>query len=62
MLDQDWLDQIVLDPAELTGYEFHDVASIAEVTIPRLARRITHGTRARAEGITVYLENGEAVS
>ncbi|OLT25794.1 NUDIX hydrolase [Nocardiopsis sp. CNR-923] len=62
VLDQDWLDQIVLDPAELTGYEFHDVASITEVTIPRLARRITHGTRARGEGSTVYLENGETVS
>ncbi|MFV2197460.1 NUDIX domain-containing protein [Nocardiopsis sp. LOL_012] len=62
VLDQDWLDQIVLDPAELTGYEFHDVDTIAEVTIPRLARRITHGARAREEGTTVYLENGQAVS
>ncbi|WP_160050971.1 NUDIX hydrolase [Nocardiopsis sp. FR4] len=62
VLDQGWLDQIALDPAELKGYEFHDVASIAKVTIPRLARRITQGTHARKEGTTVYLENGETVS
>ncbi|GAB2490445.1 hypothetical protein [Nocardiopsis aegyptia] len=51
-----------MDPAELTGYEFQGVASIAEVTIPRLARRLIHGARARAEGTMAYLENGEAVS
>jgi ADP-ribose pyrophosphatase YjhB (NUDIX family) len=62
VLDQRRLDQIVLDPAELTGYGFHDVASIAEVTIPRLARRIAHGARAREQGTVVYLENGEPSS
>ncbi|MFE0268567.1 NUDIX domain-containing protein [Nocardiopsis alba] len=61
VLDRRWLDQIVLDPAELAGYEFHEVASIETATIPRLARRIVQGDRARREGTTVYLENGEAV-
>ncbi|MFD3683493.1 NUDIX domain-containing protein [Nocardiopsis sp. NPDC058631] len=62
VLDQGRLDQISLDPAELTGYEFHDVASIETVTIPRLARRIIQGDRARREGRTAYLENGDPVS
>ncbi|MFD6949469.1 NUDIX hydrolase [Nocardiopsis sp. TSRI0078] len=62
VLDQGWLNQITLDPAELTGYEFHDVATIESVTIPRLARRVAHGARARQEGTTVYLENGETIS
>ncbi|XKK38741.1 NUDIX hydrolase [Nocardiopsis sp. ARC36] len=61
VLGQGWLDQITLDPAELNGYEFHDVATIEAATILRLARRITHGARARQEGTTVYLENGEPV-
>jgi 8-oxo-dGTP pyrophosphatase MutT (NUDIX family) len=61
VLDQGWLDQIALDPAELTGYEFREVASIAELTIPRLARRIIHGARAWEEGTMAYLENGEAI-
>ena len=62
VLDRGWLEQITLDPAELTGYEFHDVASVEAVTIPRLARRIVHGARARQESTTVYLESGEPIS
>jgi 8-oxo-dGTP pyrophosphatase MutT (NUDIX family) len=62
VLDQEWLDRIALDPNELTGYEFHDVASIADVTISRLARRIIHGARAHEQGTVVYLENGEVPS
>lgn len=58
-LEQKHLDAIVLDPAELTGYEFHDVTAVHEQTIPRLARRITHAAQARAKGTTAYLENGE---
>lgn len=62
VLDQRSLEKAVLDPSELTGYEFHHVDTIASATIPRLARRITHGARARAEGTTAYLENGQPVS
>ncbi|MFD6953380.1 NUDIX hydrolase [Nocardiopsis sp. TSRI0078] len=61
VLDQRWLDQITLDPAELTGYAFHDVAALAEVTIPPLVRRITQAVHAREEGTTLYLENGDPV-
>ena len=61
VLDQKWVDQLVLDPGELAGYEFHDVASTEKVAIPRLARRIIQGARARREGTTLYLENGEVV-
>ena len=59
VLDGEWLDQISLDPAELTGYGFHYVDSIAEATIDRLARRIRQAVAARAEGTMVYLENGQ---
>ena len=58
VLDQGWLDRIVLDPSELTDYAFHDVASIPGATIPRLARRIDQAVRARREGTTLYLEDG----
>ncbi|WP_306369387.1 hypothetical protein [Nocardiopsis sp. CC223A] len=59
VLDREWLERIVLDPGEPTGYEFHEVASIAEATIPRLARRITHAAYVREQGTVAYLENGE---
>ncbi|SIO89481.1 Putative ATP/GTP-binding protein [Nocardiopsis sp. JB363] len=62
VLGRQWLDQVVLDPAELSGYEFHDVSSAETVTIPRLARRIVQGDRARREGTTIYLESGEVVA
>ena len=58
VLDGEWLVQISPDPAELTGFGFHGVDAIAEATIARLARRITHAVAARAEGTAVYLENG----
>ncbi|WP_338042023.1 hypothetical protein [Nocardiopsis prasina] len=62
MLDQYWLDRIVLDQGELAGCGFHEVAGIGTVTIPRLARRIAQGDRARREGVTLYLESGEVVA
>ncbi|GAA1466841.1 NUDIX hydrolase [Nocardiopsis exhalans] len=62
VLDQYWLDQIVLDQDELAGYGFHEVAAVGTVTILRLARRIAQGDRARREGTTLYLENGEVVA
>lgn len=58
LLERKHLDEIVLDPGELTGYEFHATDRIHEHTIVRLARRITHATRARAEGATRCLEDG----
>ena len=62
VLDQEWLDRIVLDPTELTGYAFHEVSSVEGATVARLARRIIQGDRARREGTTLYLEHGEVVS
>ena len=62
MLDQRWLDRIVLDRDELAGYGFHEVAAVGTVTIPRLARRIAQGDRARREGTTLYLESGGVVA
>lgn len=59
MLTPEYLDRIRLDPAELTAYEFHDVAKVHELTIARLARRIVHGHEARADGSTRYLEHGK---
>ncbi|MFL1429345.1 MULTISPECIES: hypothetical protein [unclassified Nocardiopsis] len=62
VIGREWVEQISLDPAELADYAFHDVASVGEVTIPRLARWIVQADHARREGATAYLENGEAVS
>lgn len=55
VLAAEYLDKTQLDPTELTGYEFHDVAQIHELTITRLAR-IVHG---QANGSTYYLEQGQ---
>jgi 8-oxo-dGTP pyrophosphatase MutT (NUDIX family) len=59
VLDEDWLCQISLAPDELTDYAFHEVKTVPEVTIARLARRISEAVWAREEGSTVYLENGQ---
>lgn len=62
VLDQHWLDRIVIDQDELAGYGFHEVAAVGTVTIPRLARRIAQGDRARREGVTLHLESGEVIA
>ncbi|CAM3695091.1 NUDIX hydrolase [Nocardiopsis rhodophaea] len=62
VLSRAYLDKIQLAPDELTGYEFHEVATIHEATIPRLARRIAHGAQARSEGTARYLEHGEHIT
>ncbi len=51
-------ERIELQAEELRGYGFHCVERLPELTIPRLARRITAGIQARAKGHTVYLEQG----
>lgn len=58
-LAQEHLSRIRLDPEELSGYDFHDIANIHQLTITRLARRIIHGQAARHDGTTHYLEHGE---
>ncbi|MFI1868649.1 hypothetical protein [Streptomyces jumonjinensis] len=35
-------------------------SSLPELTIPRLARRITAGIQARTSGVTAYLEHGNS--
>lgn len=50
------------DPGEVSGYDFHDVTAIGDLTIPRLARRITHGHAAHHDGGTRYLEHGEPIT
>ncbi|MFJ2916655.1 NUDIX domain-containing protein [Streptomyces sp. NPDC087307] len=53
--------RIVLQADELRGYAFHDAGELPELTIPRLARRITAGIEARANSVTAYLEHGTAL-
>nr|WP_145488130.1 MULTISPECIES: NUDIX hydrolase [Streptomyces] len=50
--------QIALQADELRSYDFHDAEQLPELTIPRLARRITAGIQARTDGLTAYLEQG----
>ncbi|MFF4174185.1 NUDIX domain-containing protein [Streptomyces sp. NPDC001744] len=49
---------IRLQDEELRGYAFVDVESVGELLLPVLARRVQACVRARAQGRTVYLENG----
>ncbi|MFE1405204.1 NUDIX domain-containing protein [Streptomyces sp. NPDC058770] len=51
---------IELQADEIRGYAFHDAGELAELTIPRLLRRITAGIEARTQGVTAYLEHGTA--
>ncbi|WP_242909341.1 NUDIX domain-containing protein [Actinomadura terrae] len=60
-LTADQLDAVRLDPGELVGYRFHDIARIHDLTIPRLARRLVHAHAAHRDGTTRYLEHGERV-
>ncbi|MFJ4738202.1 NUDIX domain-containing protein [Streptomyces sp. NPDC088775] len=52
--------QIALQADELRGYDFHDADQVPDLTIPRLARRITAGIQAQTNGLTEYLEHGES--
>ncbi|MFE9330448.1 NUDIX domain-containing protein [Streptomyces sp. NPDC006925] len=52
--------RIVLQADELRGYAFHDAGELPQLTIPRLVRRVTAAIEARADGVTVYLEQGAA--
>lgn len=53
-------ERIGLQTEELQGYRFHDTERVPELTIPRLARRITAGIEARASGRVAYLEHGNS--
>ncbi|MFJ9646392.1 NUDIX domain-containing protein [Streptomyces sp. NPDC101206] len=52
--------QITLQADELRAYDFHNADQVAELTIPRLARRIAAAIQARAADLTAYLEHGES--
>ncbi|TQE27166.1 NUDIX hydrolase [Streptomyces ipomoeae] len=52
--------RIEVQADELRGYGFHYADQLPELTIPRLARRITAGIQARANGLTSYLEHGNS--
>ncbi|WP_067453759.1 NUDIX domain-containing protein [Actinomadura macra] len=58
-LTKDHLDGIRLDPGELVGFQFHDIAHVHDLTISRLARRLVHAHAAHLDGSTRYLEHGE---
>jgi 8-oxo-dGTP diphosphatase len=47
---------ITLDGDEILAYELRPVDTLAEVTIPRFVRRITHAVEARQTGETRYIE------
>lgn len=51
--------RIQLDENELDQWEWVEVARLSEYVIPRLARRLVQACRAKAEGLTLYLEHGE---
>jgi 8-oxo-dGTP diphosphatase len=61
VLSRKFREDIRLAADELTTYAFHDVTRVHELTISRLARRITHGHAARSDGISRYLEHGHPI-
>jgi 8-oxo-dGTP diphosphatase len=60
-LSADELSRIKLDPTELLSYGFHHGDELQQVLISRLAHRLRHAVRAHFEGMTIYLERGQAL-
>ncbi|MEV4436398.1 NUDIX hydrolase [Streptomyces sp. NPDC049585] len=60
-LNADAVGAIELASDELLAAAFHPVDVLDELLIPRLARRVRHAVKARAEGHPQYLEHGEPV-
>ncbi|TXC97735.1 NUDIX hydrolase [Streptomyces sp. ISID311] len=50
--------QIRLQSSEIGSYDFHPASALADLTIPRLARRVVAAVQARAAGGVAYLEHG----
>ncbi|MFG2397721.1 NUDIX domain-containing protein [Streptomyces lydicus] len=50
--------QIRLQSSEIGSYDFHAASALADLTIPRLARRIKAAVQARSAGKVAYLEYG----
>jgi 8-oxo-dGTP diphosphatase len=59
LLGREYVERIVPDPGEVSGYAFRSLAEVEQLLIPRLARRVLAAVAARAVGETVYLESGE---
>jgi 8-oxo-dGTP diphosphatase len=53
--------RIRLPPEELASYEFVEVIKAPELLSPLLGRRVARCVAARADGRSVYLENGALV-
>ncbi|MGP8300197.1 NUDIX domain-containing protein [Streptomyces inhibens] len=51
--------QIRLQSAEIRSHNFHPASALADLTIPRLARRVEAAVQARNAGDVVYLEHGK---
>ncbi|MFD8325202.1 NUDIX domain-containing protein [Streptomyces lydicus] len=50
--------QIRLQTSEIGSYDFHPASALADLTIPRLARRIGAAVQAKIAGTVAYLEHG----
>ncbi|MFF8367489.1 NUDIX domain-containing protein [Streptomyces lydicus] len=53
--------KIQVQKSEIRAYDFHTPGAVADLTIPRLARRIGAAAKARDEGRMAYLEHGQEI-
>lgn len=60
VLGREDVERIRVDAHEVSGYAFWSAAELGGLLTPRLARRVRAAMVARASGVAVYLENGEA--
>lgn len=58
ILRDDQLAAIELQTDELSEYSYRDPGEVADLLVPRLARRISAAVQARSRGRTEYLEHG----
>ena len=56
--DSKVVSSVTVDGDEVVGFVFRALDQVAELTIPRLANRISYALHARRSGETVYLECG----
>ncbi|SCK13229.1 hypothetical protein [Streptomyces sp. WMMB 322] len=60
-LTESEFERVALQPDELAGFDFCEVRTWSDRTIPRLARRIAAAAAARRSRSVAYLEHGESV-
>ena len=61
VLDEKGIGKIAIDGKEIVAYEFAEIDDACTRLNPHLAKRVPHALKARENGTTAYLEEGNLV-